>query len=377
MERYVRSLLDYVERNDPPSALVEGVRGIAAQFGIRAPSSSYPSGSNTAQRGSSPQSAFASTAIPDVTERHSIYFFHDGDVDLICRSDDRRTIFRIHGQRLVQYSPAMSGLLSQDKLNQLPLFDGRPQIPWDDDPVEFTILLEVLYNRVLPFGTNRPPFREFASLLRLVTKYEINTVRDVLLENFRTIYAPGQGSRGVPINRDYFGDPQPHPNEVLKLFYECQVEFALPFAFYEACVAGIKSLTSTDPSIRLPPVPLSQAVRGFCTLQEWEWKLARSILLLDRQSHTSSMCRPLDLRSTNSGSPLQDVLRAICPEVGVRTGGILHILDFPNGENCVDCVRRWNEIKHQAKMELWKSLPETFGMESWTEIYSKGNNRAT
>ena len=124
------------------------LKGLAAQFGIRARPSSHPSGSNTTQHGGSPQSTFASTAILDVTERHSIYFFHDGDVDLICRSDDRRTIFRIHGQRLVQYSPVMSGLLSQDKLHQLALSDGRPQIPWDDDPAEFTILLEVLYNQV-------------------------------------------------------------------------------------------------------------------------------------------------------------------------------------------------------------------------------------
>ena len=229
----------------------------------------------------------------------------------------------------------------------------------------------------LPFGSSRPPFREFSSLLELSTKYQVNTVRDALLTNLRTPYTPGQDTGNViPIYHKYFGDPQPHPNEVLKVFHECQVDFALPFAFYEACVAGIKSLTNTDPSIKLPPVPLSQAVRGFCTLQEWEWELARSILCMDRRSHRSNRCRPLDLRSTNSGSPLQDVLRAIYPGFGVMGGDILHMVDFPNGDNCADCVRRWNEVKRHAKMELWKSLPEIFGMEPWAEIYSKGN-RAT
>ena len=229
----------------------------------------------------------------------------------------------------------------------------------------------------LPFGSNRPPFCDFSSLLRLSTKYQINSIHDVLLTNLRAAYTPGQdGGNVTPFYHGYFEDPQPHPNEVLKLFHECRVDFALPFAFYEACVAGIKSLTNTDPSVKLPPVPLSQAVRGFCTLQEWEWKLARNILFLDRQSHTSSRCRPLDLRSTDSGSPLRDILRAMYPEFGITAGGILHILDFPGGDNCVDCVRRWNEIKQQAKMELWKSLPEIFGMEPWVEIYSKGS-RAT
>ena len=221
---------------------------------------------------------------------------------------------------------------------------------------------------------NRPPFREFSSLLRLSTKYQIRSIRDALLNNLRATYTPEPNVGGVtPIHRGHFGDPQPHPNEILKLFHECRMDFALPFAFYEACAAGIKSLTNTDPSVKLPPVVLSQAVRGFCTLKEWEWKLARSILILDRQSHASRRCRPLDIRSTDSGSPLQDVLRAIYPGSGIVGGGILHILDFHNGDHCTDCVRRWNAIKQQTKAELWNSLPEIFGMEPWAEIYSKGS----
>lgn len=228
--------------------------------------------------------------------------------------------------------------------------------------------------RSIPFEFNRPPFREFASLLRLSTKYQIKTVRDELLTNLRAMCTPGQNvGDSTPIYREYFGDPQPHPNEVLVLFYESQVEFALPFAFYEACMAGIKSLTSTDPSIGLPPVPLSQAVRGFSVLQEREWKLARCILLSDCQSHASTKCRPLDLRSADSGSPLQDVLCAVFPGFGMTSGGILGIPDFPIGDHCADCVQRWNGIKQQAKVELWRSLPEIFGMEPWMDIYSMGN----
>lgn len=46
----------------------------------------------------------------------------------------------------------MSSLLSQDKLHQVPAFDGRPQILWDDGPVEFATLLEVVYRREWVFG---------------------------------------------------------------------------------------------------------------------------------------------------------------------------------------------------------------------------------
>ena len=133
-------------------------------------------------------------------------------------------------------------------------------------------------------------------------------------------------------------------------------------------MAGIKSLTSTDPSVKLPSVTLSQAVRGFYTLQKWEWRLARRFLLLDRQSHTSRKCRPIDLPSVDTGLPLQDVLRAIRRGSGVPTGGILRVPDFPNGDDCLDCVLGWNDIKQQVKVELWKSLPVIFGTEPWDEV---------
>jgi hypothetical protein len=126
--------------------LTNVLKGIAAQFNVQArprqpPSSSYSSSSTPIQNGqphASPQSTL-------VTKEHPVYFFRGGDVDLICQSDVSRTIFRVHIQQLVEFSPVMSDLLSRDKLHQLPVSDGRPQLHWDDDPMEFALLLEALY----------------------------------------------------------------------------------------------------------------------------------------------------------------------------------------------------------------------------------------
>jgi len=134
---------------------------VATQFGVQAhPPQPTPSlhspGSNSSHHGSThtpPPSDFSSASIPDVAERHPVYFFHDGNVDLVCQSDDSRIVFRVHGQRLVQHSPIMSGRLSHNELHRLPVFDGRPQIPWDDDPTEFSTLLEVLYKQVWVLGS--------------------------------------------------------------------------------------------------------------------------------------------------------------------------------------------------------------------------------
>lgn len=166
----------------------------------------------------------------------------------------------------------------------------------------------------------------------------------------------------VPIGRKYFGDPEPHPNEVLKLFQEFQMGFALPFASYEACAAGIVSLTVTDPTVMLPPIPLSQAVREFYELKKMEWGLALRIQYLDREFHTSYKCRPVRLGLEDPVSPLQDVLRAINPNMSqTGFGGILLVPDFSIEDNCADCVREWNDLKNEAKVKLWEYLSKEFG----------------
>ena len=179
VERHIQSLLEYVARHDPPSTLADEIqvgyrsvvawrwsrltisKGIATQFGVQPfPSQPspppYSSGSDSSHHEpplTPPRPSSPSPDIPDVAERHPVHFWHDGNVDLICRSDDRRTVFRVHVQLLVQDSPIISDLLSQDNLHRVLAFEGRPQIPWDDDPVEFTTLLDVFYNREWVFGS--------------------------------------------------------------------------------------------------------------------------------------------------------------------------------------------------------------------------------
>ena len=177
VEQYVRCLIDYIESHDPPSGLVDEIqvslcfliiwsprltifKSTATQFGIQLQQSQRPSlppssGSSSPSHGSRrtpPQPNSSSPSTPDIAERHPVYFFRDGDVDLICLSEGRRTIFRIHSKQLVQHSAFLSELLSKDKLDQAFVFNGRPQIQWNDDPVEFATLMQTLYKQQWVFG---------------------------------------------------------------------------------------------------------------------------------------------------------------------------------------------------------------------------------
>jgi hypothetical protein len=173
VERYVQCLVDYIKDHDPPSELVDEIqvslcflatrpswlmifKNIATQFGFQfqrsqrpsPPPSSDSSSPSHRSRHTPPQPNSSSSSTPDIAERHPTYFFHDGNVDLICRSEGRRTIFRVHSQRLAQHSALLSDLLSQDKLGRALVFNGRPQVQWDDDPVELATLMETLYKQV-------------------------------------------------------------------------------------------------------------------------------------------------------------------------------------------------------------------------------------
>ena len=177
VDRYVQCLVDYIEHHDPPSGLVDEIqvslcfvvmqqpwltvfKRLAPRFGIQLqqsqrpspPSSSGSSSPGHESRRTPPHATSSSASTPDIAERHPIYFFHDGNVDLICRSEGRRTVFRIHSQRLIQHSPLLSDLLSQDKLDRAFIFNGRAQIQWDCDPVELATLIETLYKQVWVFG---------------------------------------------------------------------------------------------------------------------------------------------------------------------------------------------------------------------------------
>ena len=64
--------------------------------------------------------------------------------------------------------------------------------------------------------------------------------------------------------------------------------------------------------------------------------------------------------------------RAIDPRFGVNARGILHVIDFPNGDGSAGCGRNLNDIKTADKARTLESPPEISGVEPW-RFYSKGS----
>ena len=123
-----------------------------------------------------------------------------------------------------------------------------------------------------------PQFTNFASLLRMTTKYGFPDVREGLIQDLKGAYPTRweEFEAAKVLGEGVFGSPTPHPNAVLNLFLEQRIKFALPFAAYRAAVAGFPSLISDEPGTALPPLTLASTIHGIERLRHAMVQLSHS-----------------------------------------------------------------------------------------------------
>lgn len=153
----------------------------------------------------------------------------------------------------------------------------------------------------------------------------------------------------------------PHPNEVLKLFWECDVKQCLPVAFYEAAARGVISLTSSKPKVTLPSRILTPAVRALAMLNSKQIEHVRITLEAVRRC---TDCRRANLNSVEhsflptksdlSLSPLRD------PDLKPDVARAL----------CEVCIAEIIGDDRAFRYGLWDELPGVFGLPAWKELHS-------
>jgi len=247
-----------------------------------------------------------------------------------------------------------------------------------EEPEDFSILLQVLYNPGFPTRHQTPDFATFSSILRMTTSYKIENVREQILEDLRCAYPKTFEvyERSTTLGERVFGDPKPHPNAVLKLFETCNVPFALPFAYYRACTAGTLALTSVEPTLRLPPRVLAAAVVGQSRLKARELQVVRQ-LLFDRPAKKFSCSGWLcpgsyetNHRRTGQTSPYERLFNTISSqssEVDMAVS-ILETRTLADNAFCAKCLERFNACLRGAREEIWASLPRMFGLSPWSSL---------
>jgi hypothetical protein len=207
-------------------------------------------------------------------------------------------------------------------------------------------------------------YPRFAALLRLSMKYAMEGVRKMLIHRVQKYY-PVKVLEYERVMNDHGTAAaaaftlSPHPNEVLKLFWECEVKQCLPVAFYEATVRGINSLTSSKTKVSLPPQILTPALKALATFNSNHVDHVRSNMETFR---TCALCKRTNLifvehwlaptKGDLSLSPLRDP--------GLRTE-VARVL-------CDICVDELAESDCTFRHSVWDELPGLFGLPTWREL---------
>ena len=197
-------------------------------------------------------------------------------------------------------------------------------------------------------------------------KYAMEGIRKVLIHSIQKHY-PVELSDYDRIMNDHgtaataaFALP-PHANEVLKLFWECDVKQCLPVAFYEAAIRGVNSLSSPAPKTSLPPQILGPAIRALGSFHSKRVEQVRSIL--DPIRDCANCKTEILLTVEHTLLPTKNDL-SIYP---LRDSGRELRSDFARNL-CGTCVGEVTAGDITFRKVFWAELPGMFGLPVWGEL---------
>ncbi|KAG6891551.1 hypothetical protein C0992_004409 [Termitomyces sp. T32_za158] len=211
-------------------------------------------------------------ALVSQSVRHADIWFHDGSV--ICRAE--RTLFKVHMSVLERHSAFFRDMFSmpqprtgtdvisnqgmQDDIEELPIVDLH------DTAEDVGNLLTAVYDGPV-FGNNdQEDFRVVSGVLRLSTKYLIDSLRAKALTHLNKAWPASlkEWDAREDLARTHETDltnsshPYPHPIAVINLAREVDAPSLLPAAFYDLsryAFSHIFEPTEEDKTYRpLPPV---------------------------------------------------------------------------------------------------------------------------
>jgi hypothetical protein len=221
-----------------------------------------------------------------------------------------------------------------------------------------------------PARNKVPEFTVFVSLLRMTTKYGLSDIREGLVEDLKIAYPTEweDFEAAKIVGEDIFGSPKPHPNEVLNLFLEQKIKFALPFAAYRAGLGGPSSLASETPGTILPRLVIASIIHGMGGMRRAMAYTGQTIAYTwDMKACPERSCalnvgtKPGE-RRMEASMKISDVL------VKNSEGDMLSSLRFGDFF-CADCAKRLKDSDCREPI-VWARLPSLLGWESWESIDS-------
>ena len=210
----------------------------------------------------------------------------------------------------------------------------------------------------------------FASLLRMASKYGYSDVREYLFHRLKDAYPTKLEvyQAASVLGEGVFGSPKPHPNEVLNLFLDQNVRFAIPVAAYRAGLGGFSSIISNDPGLALPRLALAAIFHGMDVIRsEVFWRAygivsnMSSKVCVDRKCVASCGEDSTDHKMNRLDAIYDFMVRGDKGDVlsSLSLGDVL----------CVDCATTAEEGYDRLRATIWENLPCIFRVgKSWEEL---------
>ena len=204
----------------------------------------------------------------------------------------------------------------------------------------------------------------------MTTKYDFPSIRETLIEDIRSAYPTKWEDLETArvLGEDVFGSPKPHPNAVLNLFLEQNVNFASPFAAYRAGLGALPSLASEEPGVMLPRSTLVSLIHNMGELRRVATVTAHSIVYVwDLGACTEGAC----IFNAGVSRPEQrkEAVNKIYNVLVERIEG--DVLNSPSLRSllCEGCTKRLETIHlNWRKRVFWARLPGLLGWATWEEV---------
>ncbi|TDL29017.1 hypothetical protein BD410DRAFT_735751 [Rickenella mellea] len=177
------------------------------------------------------------------------FWFSDGNLVLVADGIH----FKVHRGVLARQSEVFRDILSIPQPADVTLIDGCNVVELYDSPLDVMYLLRALYDGLYFKRTQKEDFHAFTAILRLSTKYFIESLRQLCMSRLQTDWpstlsgwdmrereATDEKGRYNP--RDHL----PHPIVLIKFAKEMGLRHLIPSAMYDLCRYGPSKVVSGE-----------------------------------------------------------------------------------------------------------------------------------
>lgn len=229
-----------------------------------------------------------------------------------------------------------------------------------------------------------------SSILRLSSKYMVQSLRRQAIEHFRRIIPQSYAEMGkTPSFSQVFGSEPgdiPHPFQLLNLFQECRLMTFLPWTYYSVCAFGFKKLVQGDThdgtEISLEQHNARIALLGWKSLCTMTRDIRNDTIMSSAQECkglppcTDSMRLGwLQTAAYQIGSEAMEqwklfkLLRLVSSEnEQLRSAVATAARAGFNGHPCFPCCKAWLKQEENARNAIWSKLPAVFQLPAWETL---------